>query len=925
MVQPKEPTALDRKFAALGRTLQTLREEENADVLIQTVLHYLQSEFVYGLIWIGLYDRLGHQLIGKGGSTVAGELPQLRQRFPLSPGDLLEQVVIQPRPLTVPDLREELRVGEWRKVAQAQSIQGTIIFPIRYKDRCYGVALLGTGLWGATPKPDEKARLSMVLGGLGAALFQIEAEWQRQQTKRPDRPLLSLLGRLQALTGLGARLEAIIEETHQFIQPSRTNVYWFERERRYFWRRLGNHQLSAGHDNHQPASGITVQEVGSFYQALASDQVVAIGEAQSSLKADTTSRLMQQIRARSLLAAPILFQNELLGFLAVEGTEPRIWLEEEKSYLRGAAQVISLTAPLNEMESTIEHVKLDQAITAEIARSIYNEEAWKETLKLAADQVCKRLRAERFLVLIYDNDLGRFDLCYQCQPSNRRPVTAPLAPLDDADWKRLHNSTEPIELENLDGDVRFRVWRDRWLEVGIRSVLICNTVLGQFPEGLVLVCHETPRTWERVERDLVRVVSQQIGLMLHQWQLQKQVDQQQKINQTIQWGLTTIQQIHDLNTLEQSALHYLSQSLQVPLAALITWTPGQVTGRITMAGNPHDRFTLNLEAEIPIQSDPLICWALENDELLELTIADIPATTRQWLSGAGIGQLLVMALRTSPDHEPTGVLLIADADDRRWSERHLNALGTLVSQIAWSRRHLMLIQLLSSQRTELERLNWYKHRRLEEIYRISAQGLKRLNDLTNPKDPLFLTRQQQILRQLADAIAPLPSLLQAEHWQLRAEAQAIPLVTLLKRSLERVDWLIKQRQLWSQVHNDANPTITSDIPKLELVLNELLLAACQRSEPGGRIDFWCRQLDDCWLELSITDNGRIDSRLLNDLETGRSLDLLTPTLIDRPPGLHLLICQSVVQQIGCELHLFKLEDGRVLSRLVLPLSSVNEA
>jgi GAF domain-containing protein len=922
MVQQKEPNAYDKQLVALGRTLQILREEENADVLIDTVFHYIQTEFEYGLIWIGLYDRMEHRLLGKGGVVPNGDLTPLRQRFSLSPGDLLEQVVIQQRPLAVPDLREELRAGEWRKVAQTCGIQGTVIFPIRYKDRCYGVAILGSLLWGVSPKSDEKARLSMVLGALGSALFQIEAEWQRQQTKRPDQPLLALLGRLRSLPGLGARLEAVIEETQQFIRPSRTSVYWFERERRYFWRRLTNQQRTAGHtDVNQPASGITVQEVSSFYQALLTDQVVAIGEAHSSLKADTTTRLMQQIRARSLLAAPILFQGELLGFLAVEGTEPRIWQEEEKNYVRGAAQILSLTAPLNEMEETIDQVKRDQILTAEIARSIYSEEDWKATLKMSAEQVCRRLRAERFLVLAYDRDADQYEIAYQIQPANRRPLTSPLEALSGADRQLLKNSADPIGIENLDGDLRLLAWRDRWLEAGTRSLIVCNTAIEQAPDGLVVICHETSRTWDRIERDLVRVVSQQIGLILHQWQLQKQNDQQQKINQTIQWGLTTIQQTHQLDELERSALQHIVQVLQVPLVALITWSAGRSTGRIITANPSDDRFALNPEVAIPVLTDPLIRYALASDELLMQEWREIPAASQQWLKAPGIGQVLIMALRTAPDHEPTGVLLVADEPDRRWSERHLSALGTLVSQIAWSRRYLALTERLAAQREELERLNWYKHRRLEEMYRSFATGLKRLGELNNPKDPLFMTRQQQIVRNMGEAIVSLPQLLEDELWRLQVHPQPIPLISLLKRALDRVDWVIKQRQLWSQVHNETNLTIGGDAVKIELVLHELLLTACQRSAPGSRIDLWCRQIDNRWFELSITDNGRIESRLLEELEAGRATDLLAPSTLDQPPGLHLIICQSTIQQMGGELNLYKLEDGRVLSRLVLPLAT----
>jgi GAF domain-containing protein len=924
MVQNKEPNAYDKQLVALGRILQTLREEENADVLIDAVISHIRTEFDYSLIWLGLYDRLEHRLFGKGGATPTGDTGFLKQRFVLSSGDLLEQVVIQQRPLAVPDLRAEVRAGDWRRTAQMCNIQGTVIFPIRHQDRCYGVTLLGSTLWGASPRSDEKARLSMILGSLGAALYQIEAEWQRQQTKRPDQPLFSILTKLRSLTSLGAKLEAVVEQTHQFIQPTRTSVYWFERERRYFWRRIGNRQKATGFSEaNQPVSGITVQEVSGFYQALAADQMVSIGEAYSSLKADTTSRLMQQIRARSLLAAPILLHKDLLGFLAVEGNEARIWQDEEKNFMRAAAQMIALTAPLDEMDATIAEIKLDQTLTAGIARSIYNDDDWKATLQQTADQVCKRLKAERFLVLLYDRDENQFNVCYQTQPSNRRPVTTPLDTLNEADWKLLEKASEAIGIENLDGDPSLLTWRDRILETGIKSLLLCNAAIRHPLEGIVMICHESPRTWSRAERELVQVVSQQIGLILHQWQLQKQGEQQQRINQAIQWSLTTMQQIQHLDGLERNALQHITQLLQAPLAAMVIWSSGQNCGRIITSAIPNDRFILNMDMDVPIHTDPLVQWILESNELLSLAIDHIPAETQQWLCGKGIGQILAMALRTSPNHELTGILLVLDAPQRRWTDPHLKAFSTLVSQLAWSRRHLALNATLTAQRETLEQMNWYKHGRLEETYHTLVSGLKRLNDLGNPKDPLFVTRYQQNIRKLCDFLTPISQVIQDEQWQICIDSQTVSLITLLKRALERVDESIKQHQLWSQVHNETNLTVAGDVVKIELVLHELLLSACQRSEPGGRIDLWCRQIDSRWLELSITDNGQIEPHLLVELEAGRSLDPLAPSTLDRPPGLHLLICQILMKQLGGECNFYKLEDGRILSRLVLPLATTN--
>jgi phosphoglycerate-specific signal transduction histidine kinase len=117
--------------------------------------------------------------------------------------------------------------------------------------------------------------------------------------------------------------------------------------------------------------------------------------------------------------------------------------------------------------------------------------------------------------------------------------------------------------------------------------------------------------------------------------------------------------------------------------------------------------------------------------------------------------------------------------------------------------------------------------------------------------------------------------------------------------------------------------IAGDIVKIELVLHELLVAACYRSH-GSRIDIWCRRLDDeRSLEVSITDNGKIEPQLIAALSNNTPKDVLAPSHLDQPPGLHLLICQNLMQQLGGELHFYQLPDHRVVSRLLLPLAVSN--
>ncbi|WP_052128930.1 GAF domain-containing protein [Neosynechococcus sphagnicola] len=413
MNQAKEPAIYEKQLMALGQVLQTLRESKTIQSLVEGLLGYLQVEFEFNLIWIGLYKQAEHQLVGIAGITPTVDANFVRQKFTLNPGDVLEQVVMQQSSLRIPDLREEARAGEWRKAAQRFNIQGTAIYPIRQRGRCWGVVMLGTHRWGFSPRNEEKLRILVALGEMGALLEQLELAQQQQQVKQPEESLLMLLTKLRSLPNLNQRLDAILAETHRFIAPSRTYIYWFDQQRRLFWRR-GMQPAKAG--RREGPAEIAVQDLAGFYQALVGDQMVVIGEAQTVLKADTTHRLLQYTQAQALVAAPILYQNELKGFLWVESHPSRIWLESEKKLIRATSHLVGLTAPLEEMELTLKQTRADQSLVTVVARAIACDQDWQATLKNCAEELCHRLQVDRVLLLLWDADQGKFTVRYQSHP-----------------------------------------------------------------------------------------------------------------------------------------------------------------------------------------------------------------------------------------------------------------------------------------------------------------------------------------------------------------------------------------------------------------------------------------------------------------------------------------------------------------------------
>jgi hypothetical protein len=372
--------------------------------------------------------------------------------------------------------------------------------------------------------------------------------------------------------------------------------------------------------------------------------------------------------------------------------------------------------------------------------------------------------------------------------------------------------------------------------------------------------------------------------------------------------------------------------MSVPLAALVTWWPGQTEGRIVAPIVKNAQFAVKQEMPVPVQTDALVQWALlqTTSEPLSVQASDLPLETRAWLCGTGISQILVIALRTSPadstsdSHQPTGILLVADGSERRWSPDILKLMVVLVKQLAWSRRSIMLTGTLVEAKENLECLNWYKHRHIEDFYRNFYSGLKKLTELAEHKGSfgnLQVMRLQQVLRQLNSSIKSMRPLIKREQWDMSMTQETIAAPTLLRRSLERLEAIIQARQLWTQVHSEGHLTISGDLMKIEWVVYEILLAAARRSPQGGRIDIWCRQSQENGADISITDSGVMSPGLLSDLQAFRAVDLLAPSPLEEPPGLHLAICRRIILQLGGELNFFQLEDGRITSQLILPLSA----
>ncbi|MCA1995331.1 MAG: GAF domain-containing protein, partial [Coleofasciculus sp. S288] len=749
---------------------------------------------------------------------------------------------------------------------------------------------------------------------------------------------------------------------------TRTNLYWYSPERRYFWHRMGNQQLVRRFgDLRTGAAGLTVAEAGDFYQALVVGQLVAIGAGRSLLKPETTERLLSRLRTRSLLAAPIRVQGELLGFLAVEDNAPRIWEEVETNYVRAMAQIVALVVGTEEMEEALQLASQDARFGAEIARAIVRNNDTTSALKDCAGLLCKRLESERLLIL-QEDDRGQFIALFQQHPSNRRPLSTPLNSLSQATRQSLCESAEAVMVENLDKDWRLLPWRESLIQQGVRSLLLVSlgkslpvsstsTTNSAEKLSLLVIAHGTPRTWNSRSRDVASIVAQQISLLLKLAQLHDSASSSLIAHQTFESGLSTLAQAPlDPILFDCTWLEYLATLLECPLAVILSWTPEHPHATIAAEFVADRHWSLSSDLAIPVANNTLIQDALATHGFISRPVAAFGAATRKWLNNPGLGQLLVIALHTEA-MPTTAIVVLADHEERYWSPQLLPPLETLTRQFAWFRYYRHYLSQYQQAGESLQTLNWYKHRCLETFYQSVQESVRILLELdaktslptsadefnqrisinssetsTTPattSQPLRQAQRQQLLHQLEQTLAVLTPVLTEEQWQLTVNLRPVPLAGLLKRSLHHIAPLYAQRQLMAKVHNPGRFRVYGDRLKLECILFELLTTSCFYAQPGSRINLWCSSLEfkdtgsqdnfpygfsseiqssTSLIELSIAESGFFDK----DLSTLQSL----PT--QPPPNLNLQICQDILRAWGGDLQFYQLDAERYLSRLLLP-------
>jgi signal transduction histidine kinase len=399
------------------------------------------------------------------------------------------------------------------------------------------------------------------------------------------------------------------------------------------------------------------------------------------------------------------------------------------------------------------------------------------------------------------------------------------------------------------------------------------------------------------------------------------------------------------------ALHTL---LEVECVVILRWSPDQPEGSVAALIN-HSKFQVEQQAPILWETDGFLQRIIAQTrgiqttgiQITEAETTDVSSQaaaavfphlwTEQgsiealsiensgWLNGMGRVDLLAVPLKLYPEDPCLGMVLILDSRRQYWTDLKREGIQLLTRELTATHRAHYLVERLNQKQATLECLNWYKQRHLEYVSSLWTQQMSKFQAVFSEKvlaasQSGSRNRSSNSVGTLYIALNSLETILKGEVWDLQLEPETISVAALFRRSLERIEDVARARQLWTQVHN-LTPSVSLCVParKVELMLVELLLAACYRSKSGDRIDIWCRALPEQWVEISITDNGRLNPLLIQAIQHPSAQIPLAASILETLPGRHFKVCQSLVERLGGQLELAQLEDGRAMSRLLLPI------
>jgi GAF domain-containing protein len=834
----------------LGVLSKLLERPGDFQEKIQHVFSVLEHDLGFHLGWIGLLEDNRKLIAGKGGFAPTQSTILLNRRM-VKPGDLVDLISHHQSLIQIGNLQEDLRCRDWWPHAKEWNIQGAIGFPITHQGECLGVGILGLTRWGRTLDREAEQGIYLFANLLGAALKQDTSKVARQEAFTS--PLYTLADRLRQPQDADTIFQTVCAEVHERIQPSRTAIYWLDPDNRDFWvRSMAPTVQTQGSVSQSVSLGqrFPRKELYSLHQALKADRLVSIPDCLNDMRGLIGRNHLKRTQLTALMAYPIIYQNELLGYLSVEMcTEPRLWTTEEGRLLTALAHLIGVTTTQVRLYEVSKRQALEQTLINQITRDIRDSLDPDQVLRSAVQRLGEHLNIDRCLVLNYSKTSeGPLDILHQyCATGVIRFTGKFPAPANDLEKQGLTSST-PVVIDDVETDFRFLSWRKELSMGATRSLLVCGTAYQGQPNGILCLhrCY-APQNWTQEERSIVQAVAEQVGVALGQAVTYHQAKEQALLEHRLNQAARNIRGAGDSKAILHQALVQLTDVLDSTQAAFLRHEPNALT--LTESFR-RPLFRLSLFAEEKT-GDPVFSLlerdsiSLENPFIQEVLEDSEPVACGQndwfhWSLGTSIKSLIAVRV------QPIGVILVLDDKLRTWSASERQLFSRLVQEMTLAYNQACAFEKLQDLSYQLKQLNEYKsnmvgiasHEMRTPLasMRLYVETILNEPDLDGNLVRELMSGMEKECARLTNLLDDLTTLVNLEASSSPWNFQNVFVDSLIQKVVQQVKPTVAEFFIDFSVENLAGGlTLNTDSQKLIDVLHNLIDNACRHTHLGCRV------------------------------------------------------------------------------------------
>lgn len=933
-----EPTATPRSLLAMLGELSAILQAATGFPEKQVAFFgVLREQLGFDLAWIGTLDPQNKGIQGRGGFVHDSAHSLLTSKLPIVPGEFIDRVTSHRENFITANIKEDPRAKAWWSNTRDWGIQGAVCFPLTYQGQCLGLCLLGSRRWGLLLSNEEEQTLKVLGDLVGSAISQDKVQKESARQSMLTAPLLVLADRLRQPQQMDPVFQTVVDELYQRLTPSRTAIYWLDLDRREFWVRAVSQRFNCG-----PVAGtrLALRDLYGLYQELKEDRIVAITDARSDLRGFISQAYLVKFRMLSLLAHPIIYQGDLLGYLAVEQTDQsRVWQTEEHQLVRAMANLLGVTTTQARLYEVTRRQALEQTLINQITRDIRNTLDPDQVLQAAVERLGSSLGVDRCLVLNFSLD-EEIEVLHEYRKTNISSASGTVpSPAHELEQRTL-TSAVPVAIDDIEADFRFLSWRDFLRTSSTRSLMVCGTAYQGRPNGILVMhyCYQ-PHSWTSEEKSIVQAVADQVGIALGQAQLYRRSQEQAEIELRINQVGRAVRSAIPIGQVAQFSLRELSQAMEAPLTAFLFCKPSDDIVTLNHVYSQSDWMRLPEDTTLQIANNPYIQAIFGSPEPVELLLdpATAPGGPHRLLWKQGVRSILGMRLQMGK--QTLGMVLALNGESKRWGNGFCQILTRLAGEFALAFSQAEAFEKLQELSQQLQQLNEYKnnmvsissHEMRTPLASIRAYVETMISDpdLDGEMVREFMQGMEIECIRLTDLLDNLNTLVSLESRRTEWQYVQISVQDLLKQTITRVHSVAEQNHVEVQASIVMPPdfVIEVDDQKVEKVLGNLLENACKHTRPGciAILSVGPSPTGRDWIEFSVKDNGPgIPADKLDMLFQPfvRIQDVMNHS--KGGAGLGLAICKEIVDQMGGRLEVESKVGKGSLFRVILPIKPIQD-